>query len=110
MPLKVDKLQKELQKAVEETFPPALERAMLTLVPGKSESGSKCAKEFAKVATKLLAEVFSTRIAYAIDYYVKNADVYGTIITTGGPTTQMARIESASPLTNGKVPNSFGIK
>ena len=60
--------------------------------------------------TEKVIDPLAKRLAAAIDYYVRNANVYGTIITTGSPVTQMAAISSPTPLTNGKIPNTFGIQ
>lgn len=108
--LKVDTLQKQIQQAFEEVLPGALKQAMATTMPEKSKTGEKIIERFANTATDLIAEDLSTRLASAIDYYVKNADIYGTIITTGGPFTQMSMINSSGPLINGKVPNTFGLR
>jgi hypothetical protein len=49
-------------------------------------------------------------IANAIDYYIKNMAITGTIITVGSPVTQTAVITSMpTPVANGKVPNTLGI-
>jgi hypothetical protein len=50
-------------------------------------------------------------MAQAIDYYTKNAQIFGTVITMGSPTTQTAMINSTPmPATNGSIPNTLGIK
>lgn len=110
MPLKVNDLQKALQKSFEEVFAPAFEEAFRAMLPETSKKGKDKASEFGEIIKDQIAEPMSTRMAEAIDYYIKNADVYGTIITVGGMTTQTASINSPSPITNGKVPNTFGIK
>lgn len=108
--LDYDQLQKSITKAFEEVFPGAFETALKVLMPETSSDGSTKFKKAAQTFTDLSAENLGTRIASAIDYYVKNIDVYGTVITVGSPTTQTAKIESPSPITNGKVPNTLGIK
>ena len=108
--LVVSELEKALTRSLEEVLPSALEEGFKHVLPCTSKSGNKAAKEFGESITKMIAEPLGGRIANAIDYYIKNADVYGQIITVGSPTTQTARIESPSPLTNGKVPNTLGIK
>lgn len=108
--LQVGELEKALTRSLEEVLPSALEEAFKHVLPCTSEDGNEKAKEFGQCISDMISEPLGTRFANAIDYYVKNADVYGQIITVGSPTTQTARIESPSPLTNGKVPNTLGIK
>lgn len=108
--LDVDNLQKSLQVAFEEVLPSAFEEVMRAILPMQSSDGDEKVKAVKEFVKDLISEDLSTRIASAIDYYVKNADVYGSLITTGSPITHMVKIESPSPLTNGKVPNTLGIK
>ena len=50
-------------------------------------------------------------IANAIDYYVKNISITGTIITVGSMVTQTAMIAPApTPVVAGAIPNTLGIK
>ena len=106
----VAELEKALTGSVEEVLRSALEEAFKHVLPCTSKAGNKVAKEFGESITKMIAEPLGIRFSNAIDYYIKNADIYGQIITVGSPTTQTAKIESPSPLTNGKVPNTLGIK
>ena len=108
--LVVSELEKALTRSLEEVLPSALEEAFKHVLPCTSKMGNKVAKEFGESLTKIIAEPLGVRFSNAIDYYIKNADIYGQVITVGSPTVQTARIESPSPLTNGKVPNTFGIK
>ena len=107
--LNVVRLEQEITKAFKEVFPTALETAFKQTLPEKTNDGDQKSKEFADTFTKLIAEDMGKRLANAIDYYIKNANIYGTIITMGGPFSQTAVIQSPSPVTNGKVPNSFGL-
>lgn len=107
--LNEQKLYQEIKKAFDETFPSAFENAILTTFPGQSSTGKDIAKQFGKSVNDAIAEPMAKRIAAAIDYYVRNIDVYGTIITTGSPVTQTAIINSPMPLTNGKIPNTLGV-
>lgn len=102
-------LQKQLQQGFEDILPGAFEQALQATFPRKTEIGDKQAKEFGKVVSDLISEPLTKVIASAIDYYVRNISISGTIITVGSPTTQTAMINSPSPITNGKVPNSLGI-
>ena len=107
--LKEPKLKQEIKKAFDETLPAAFEQAFLLTYPEKSKIGSKIAKQFGEVINDLVSEPLAERLAAAIDYHIRSANVYGTIITTGSPVTQMAFVNSPSPLTNGKIPNTLGI-
>lgn len=108
--LNKNKLKKEIQDLCEQLFPEACREALKATYPRQTKAGDKQADKFAKAFTNILAEPFATGLAGAIDYYVKNAQIYGTIITAGSPTTQVASINSTSvPATNGKVPNTLGI-
>ena len=76
----------------------------------ESELGKEKAKEFAETFDELVTEQLAKLIANAIDYYIKNISITGTIITTGSPVTQMAVIAPAPvPSTAGKIPNTLGI-
>jgi len=108
--LKVDELQKSLQVAFEEVLPSAFKEVMKAILPVKSEDGDDKVKAVEEMVKDLISKDLSTRIAEAIDYYIKNADIYGKIVTLGGPSMQMALIESPLPFTNGKVQNTLGIK
>lgn len=108
--LQVTELEKALTRSLEEVLPSALEEAFKHVLPNSSKAGDEKAKEFGQCISDMISSPLGTRFANAVDYYIKNADIYGQIITVGSPTTQTARIESPSPLTNGKVPNTLGIK
>ena len=73
--------------------------------PTTSELGNEQAKEVATVFDEMVSEALADILANAIDYYVKNMNITGTIITVGGPTTQTATIAPApTPITGGKIP------
>ena len=103
------RLESELKTAFEECLPGAFERAFMETMPEKSKAAEEKAKQFGETIKELLAEDLAKRIAGAIDYYVKNANVYGTIITMGSPFTQTAVVNTPSPVTGGKIPNQLGI-
>lgn len=107
--LKVAKLENEIKKAFDETLPSAFEQALLQTMPAKSKKGSEMAKKFGETINEMVSEPLAQRIAAAIDYHVRSATIFGTVITVGSPTTQTAVINSPSALTNGKVPNTLGI-
>ena len=110
MSLNKKTLKEEIQSALEELLQPALEQGYKSTLTRNTEAGANAAKKFSEVITELLAEPLATALAGAIDYHVRSANVYGQIITVGGPTTQTARVNSPLPLTNGSIPNTLGIK
>ncbi len=107
--LKVSKLEQELKKAFDETLPGAFEQAVLLMFPEKTATGDDIAKKFGETVNDLVSEPLAQRFAAAIDYHVRSATIFGTIITVGSMVTQTAVINSPSALTNGKVPNTLGI-
>lgn len=108
--LKKDDLQKKLKEAFSNIISPAIETCLKNNQKTKSKKGDKDAEEFAKTFDEIVSDQLATAISSAIDYYVKNADITGTIITNGGPTTQVAKISAPpTPVVGGKVPNTFGI-
>ena len=108
--LKVDDLKSQIQSALSVYIPAALQTCLLNQQPEKSEQSTQMAKEFAETFDKLVSEQLAESLANAIDYYIKNADITGTIITIGNKFTQTARITPApTPITGGKIPNTFGI-
>lgn len=77
---------------------------------GKSKLAEEKAERFADTFDELVSQPLASSIANAIDYYVKNAQIYGTIMTAGGPVSQVAVVNSMpTPVTNGKVPNTLGL-
>lgn len=109
--LNVDTLESEIKKAFSETLPTAFEQAVRSTFPKDSKLGDEMAKQFGEIIDECVSESLAKRIAAAIDYYVKNAQIFGAIITTGGPFTQTAMVNSTSiPTTNGAIPNTLGIK
>lgn len=108
--LDVDKLKDQIKTGIQNTVIPAIERIELKKQPTTSELGNEQAKEVATVFDEMVSEALADILANAIDYYVKNMNITGTIITVGGPTTQTATIAPApTPITGGKIPNTFGI-
>lgn len=108
--LDVDKLKNEILKGIQSTIIPAIERIELKRMPISSKDGDDMAKDIADTFNNLVSEAFAEIIANAIDYYVKNMNITGTIITNGSPTTHVAQITAApTPITGGKIPNTLGI-
>lgn len=105
-----DKLKSEIIDGIQTTIIPAIERIELMKLPTTSEDGNDMAKEVANTFDEIVTEPLAEIIANAIDYYVKNMNITGTIITVGSPVTQTAVIAPApTPITGGKIPNTFGI-
>lgn len=108
--LNPQRLNMEIKQAFEEVLPPAFEVAVKQMLPATTTNGDETAKKFAETIKELICEDLAERISGAIDYYVKNANVYGTIITVGGPFSQTATVATPTPLLGGSVPNMLGIK
>lgn len=93
MALDQGKLKKEIQSAFEETFATALETAFTKVCPSDSNDGNEAAKRFGETACELLAEPLAERLSCAIDYYVRNAKIFGKfmilgVATVGSPAAQ----------------------
>lgn len=104
------KLEEEIRDAFETLLPPAFEQAQKAVYPFESERGNELAKKYGEVFSNIISGPLAKALASAIDTHVRTADVYGTVITTGTAVTQQAKIDSPMPFTNGKIPNTFGIK
>ena len=108
--LNVGKLKDNIQDALEQTIPPAIETCINNKFPATSERCKKEAEEFAETFKELVCPQLADLLANAIDYYVKNISITGTIITVGSPVTQSASVVSMPmPTMNGKIPNTLGI-
>jgi hypothetical protein len=88
------KLKDSIQSALEDILQPALETAFSKVCPKDTNDGSSAAKNFGDTATELIAEPLAERLSAAIDYYVRNAHIFGTsmimgVSTVGGPTSQV---------------------
>lgn len=108
--LNVDGLKEQLMQTIKDVIIPAIKEIELSRQPLKSDTGDKMAQQIADTFDELVTEPLADNLANAIDYYVKNISITGTIVTVGSPVTQTANIESMpTPITNGKVPNTLGI-
>ena len=108
--LKINDLKKQIQIGLQDVYKPAVERIFLMMFPEKTDTGDELCKNIAETFVDLTAEPMADILAGAIDYYVRNISITGTIITTGSPVTQTARIVQApTPITAGKIPNTLGI-
>jgi hypothetical protein len=108
--LNVDGLKDQIKQSIQDIVIPAIKEIELERQPQKSEAGEKMAEQIAKAFDDMVSEPLADNIANAIDYYIKNMAITGTIITVGSPTTQTAVITSMpTPVVNGKIPNTLGI-
>ena len=109
--LKPDVLKQQLEDLFHATIPTAFEQAILQMQGERSEAGDAMAKKIGETLDEMLSEKWAETIAQAIDYYVKNAQIFGNLITFGSPTTHTCMINSTPmPATNGSIPNTLGIK
>lgn len=102
-------LENQIKNALEQYLPPAFENALKITMPIPTEAGDNMCKDFGQAISDQLSGPLASSLASAIDYYIKNISIQGTILTTGSPVTQQAIIMSPSPITNGIVPNSLKI-
>ena len=108
--LNVDGLKNQIMQIIKDVLVPAIKELELARQPNKSDVGDKQAEQIAQTFDELISEPLADNLANAIDYYIKNISITGTIITTGSPVTHTAVITSMpTPVTNGKVPNTLGI-
>jgi CHASE3 domain sensor protein len=108
--LNVDGLKDNIKQMIQDIVIPAIKEIELARQPIKSDQGEKMAEQIANTFDELVSEPLADNLANAIDYYIKNMAITGTIITVGSPVTQTAVITSQpTPVVNGKVPNTLGI-
>ena len=108
--LNVDGLKEQIMQTIKDVVIPAIKEIELARQPNKSEIGEQQAEQIAQTFDELVTEPLADNLANAIDYYIKNMAITGTIITVGSPVTQTAVITSMpTPVANGKVPNTLGI-
>lgn len=108
--LNVDGLKEQIMQTIKDVIIPAIKEIELARQPNKSDVGEKQAEQIAETFDELVTEPLADNLANAIDYYIKNMAITGTIITVGSPVTQTAVIASMpTPVANGKVPNTLGI-
>ena len=106
-----DTLKENLANGLSTIVRPAIEECFKRMWPAKSNIGDAYAETFANNFDEMVSDQLSEVFAAAIDYYVKNIEIFGTVITVGSPTTQTARINSLNtPIINGVIPNTLGIR
>ena len=100
----------QIKTALSNTLPVALEQCILDLIGVESKVGTEMAQKFKETFDDMVSGTLAELLAGAIDYYIKNASITGTIITSGSPVSQMATIiPPSSPMIGGKIPNTLGI-
>ena len=108
--LNSDKLKSQLKDALSTTLKPAIEQCFLNMFPETSDVGNSTAKEFAETFDTLVSDQLADLFATAIDSYIRNISITGTIVTKGTRVMQTARISSNKvPTINGKIINTLGI-
>lgn len=109
--LNPDGLEQQIKNALEQYLPPTFEQAAHVLMPGTGDECDEMCKDFGQTVADLLSEPLASSLAAAIDYYVKNISISGTIITTGSPVTQQAPIVPApTPTVAGVIPNTLKVQ
>lgn len=107
-------LKADLKNTFSQILPNAIEVCMRSTFTEMTDESQKLCSEFAERFDDMVSDALAERMADIIDQYVKSACIYGTIITTGSPVTQMAMINPggtinvANPVA-GKIPNILGI-
>ena len=103
-------LEQQIKNALSQYLPDAFEEAAKQLMPGESDKGKEICKAFGQTVGDLSAEPLASSLAAAIDYYVKNIGLQGTILTTGSPVAQQAIIMPApTPVVAGVIPNTLKV-
>lgn len=111
-------LKKDLKSAIEDTFKEGFYQAMKGTLGSTSDAGDKMCKDFSDRIVRIIADPLAERFAEAIDAYVKNANIFGTIVqpfvSAGSPhfhTGVFTCPIMTSPvgLGGGSIPNTFGI-
>lgn len=108
--LKVNDLKTQIKAGLTNIYRPAIRRSVMMMFPNESEYAEELADDIAETFDELTSDQFADLLANAIDYYVKNITISGTLITSGSPTTHTCSIvASPTPITAGKIPNTLGI-
>lgn len=92
-------LQQQIQGALR-PLSVAIEQSFSRLFPLQTKKDKETLKAIKADFETLVLNQVSIMLAYAIDSYIKNANITGMILTAGGPHSQMATITS-SPLSKG---------
>lgn len=110
--LDVNYLADQITQAFKNTLIPALELAFKNHYDVKTKKDAERAEAFANTIDDVVSANLGELLANAIDTYIKMGEMEGTIITTGGPTTQMAQLipRNLGNAIAGTVPNILGIR
>ena len=108
--LKPNDLKTAIKNALTDIYKPAVEELVLGLLADKTTAGDEMAKGIAERFDAATSDQMADILSAAIDYYVRNISVTGTLITTGSPWIHTVSINAApTPITAGKIPNTLGI-
>ena len=108
--LNVNVLKSKIQEGFTAIYKPAIEQVILATMPQKSKLGDEMAKRLSETWDELTAEPMAEIIANAIDFYIKNANITGTLLTYGSPGAHSGSfIAAPTPTVAGKIPNTLGI-
>lgn len=108
--LNPDTLKENIEAGIRDIVCKATTECFKRSYPVESDIGNTTAENFGNNFNDLCAGPLADILASAIDSYVRQMELHGTVITTGTPTTQTAQIvASATPIVNGTVPNTVGI-
>jgi len=108
--LKVNDLQSQIKSALTDIYKPAIHDIFAMIFPQKTSYIEEMCNEVADTFDEMTSEPMAEMLATAIDTYIKNISISGTIITTGSPISQTAQIlPSPTPIVAGKIPNTLGI-
>lgn len=108
--LKVNDLESQIKSSLTDIYKPAIKQIFSMLFVQKSDFTDELINDIADTFDDMTSAPMAEMLAAAIDTYIKNISISGTIITTGSPFTQQAQIiPSPTPITAGKIPNTLGI-
>lgn len=106
----VKELKDHIAGGVKSTLPKSLKDALKGMWPN-SDLAEDLADEMSHALVTAFADSFADVLATAIDAYATSLKITGTIITTGSPSTQQARIiEAPMPASAGSIPNTLKIQ
>lgn len=107
-------LKTDLKNTFSQILPNAIEICMRSTFTEMTDESQKLCSEFAERFDDMVSDALAERMADIIDQYLKSACIYGMVLTTGSPATQIAMVNPggtinvANPVA-GKIPNVLGI-
>ena len=108
--LEQENLKDRLEKGFKDIFDKGIENFIKASYPMQSEIGDEMAKNLSEMFCNIICPQLADVIAANIHTYIKNIEIHGLVVTNGGPTTQLAKINGAPPITAGVIPNTLGVK